>query len=98
MCDLLLLLLLLLLFSQANEDVTQVVHVVNDDNEKWQWLMERLKSFVAEGSVLIFGSTKQSCEELSDKLVKAGFHGTLSFTFQKTTASFNHNLKLFAYI
>jgi superfamily II DNA/RNA helicase len=77
---------------------------VNDDNEKWQWLMERLKSFVAEGSVLIFGSTKQSCEELSDKLVKAGFHGTyihthththslsLSLSKNNNIVFYNHNL------
>jgi superfamily II DNA/RNA helicase len=61
--------------GDANENVTQLVFVLEDNNEKWPWLMQSLGSMVSEGSVLIFTSTKASAEELSSRLKGKGFHG-----------------------
>lgn len=65
-----------MLLLQANEDITQVVEVVENDDVKWRWLAQRIQNFVNEGSVLIFGSTKASTEEITAKLNAAGYKGT----------------------
>ena len=52
----------------ANADVTQIAAVLNDNNEKWAWLAPKLKDFTVSGSVIIFVSTKQGCEQLSTAL------------------------------
>eukprot|EP00029_Vermamoeba_vermiformis_P011155 TRINITY_DN6063_c0_g1_i1.p1 TRINITY_DN6063_c0_g1~~TRINITY_DN6063_c0_g1_i1.p1 ORF type:complete len:733 (-),score=208.78 TRINITY_DN6063_c0_g1_i1:12-2210(-) len=54
--------------GMANEDVTQIVEVMDTDEQKWPWLVERLYDFMKEGSVLVFVSTKTSAEELQVRL------------------------------
>ena len=54
------------------ENVTQNVKVVSLGGHKWQWLVKSLVQFMSEGSVLIFVTKKQNCEELAHNLkVKA---------------------------
>jgi len=48
--------------------VTQIVDVMDTDEQKWPWLVERLYDFMKEGSVLVFVSTKNSAEELQVRL------------------------------
>ena len=54
--------------GDANEDVTQVVEVLQNERLKWRWLSERLEHFVAQGTVLLFVSTKAAAEELATSL------------------------------
>jgi len=53
--------------------VNQRVQVVQDDSEKWGWLVSHLPEFQKLGSVLIFVSTKNASEELSTNLNRSGF-------------------------
>ena len=54
------------------ENVTQNVKVVSLGGHKWQWLVKSLVQFMSEGSVLVFVTKKQNCEELAHNLkVKA---------------------------
>lgn len=54
------------------ENVTQHIQVVELGGQKWQWLIKNLVQFMSEGSVLIFVTKKQNCEELAHNLkVKA---------------------------
>ena len=56
----------------ASENVTQNVMVVPLGGYKWQWLTKSLVQFMSEGSVLVFVTKKQNCEELAHNLkVKA---------------------------
>jgi len=56
----------------ASENVTQNVMVVPLGGQKWQWLTKNLVQFMSEGSVLVFVTKKQNCEELAHNLkVKA---------------------------
>ena len=48
--------------------MTQIVDVMDTDEQKWPWLVERLYDFMKEGSVLVFVSTKNSAEELQVRL------------------------------
>ena len=58
--------------GSASELVTQVVKVVPLGGYKWQWLVKNLVQFMSEGSVIIFVTKKQNCEELAHNLkVKA---------------------------
>ena len=54
--------------GDANEDVTQVVEVLPNDERKWEWLSGRLAHFIAQGNVLVFVSMKAAAEELAAKL------------------------------
>ena len=50
---------------------------------KWQWLVSRLVEFMSEGSVLIFVTKKQNCDELAQNLKVKEFdvrciHGDLA--------------------
>ena len=39
---------------------------------KWQWLVKNLVQFMSEGTIIIFVTKKQNCEELAHNLkVKA---------------------------
>ena len=52
--------------------VTQNVMVVGLGGQKWGWLVKNLVNFMSQGSVLVFVTKKQNCEELSHNLkVKA---------------------------
>ena len=54
------------------DTVTQNVMVVSLGGHKWQWLIKNLVKFMSEGSVLVFVTKKQNCEELAHNLkVKA---------------------------
>jgi ATP-dependent RNA helicase DDX42 len=35
---------------------------------KWQWLVKHLVQFMSQGSVLVFVTRKQNCEELANNL------------------------------
>ncbi|CAM9838703.1 unnamed protein product, partial [Sphacelaria rigidula] len=52
----------------ANEDIHQVVHVLQSDVMKWKWFADNIASFVANGKVLVFVSSKQGCEDLCKSL------------------------------
>jgi len=52
----------------ASENVTQIVKVVPLGGHKWQWLTKNLVQFMSRGSVLVFVTKKQNCEELSHNL------------------------------
>jgi ATP-dependent RNA helicase DDX42 len=58
--------------GSASELVTQIVKVVPLGGYKWQWLVKNLVQFMSEGSIIIFVTKKQNCEELAHNLkVKA---------------------------
>ncbi|KAA8549074.1 hypothetical protein F0562_000758 [Nyssa sinensis] len=44
--------------GMANEDITQVVHVIPSDTEKMLWLLEKLPGLIDNGDVLVFASKK----------------------------------------
>eukprot|EP01117_Protostelium_nocturnum_P009480 TRINITY_DN3379_c0_g1_i2.p1 TRINITY_DN3379_c0_g1~~TRINITY_DN3379_c0_g1_i2.p1 ORF type:complete len:756 (-),score=288.94 TRINITY_DN3379_c0_g1_i2:26-2293(-) len=62
--------------GHANQDVTQIIEVFDDPQRKWSWMMSTMASMVSQGSVIVFGSTKQSTEEISSRLNTAGFHSS----------------------
>lgn len=62
--------------GEANEDVTQVVHVLKEESEKWPWMVQNLPFFAKNGSVIVFVSTKNAVELLSQNLSKFGFPGS----------------------
>ncbi|KAG2182509.1 hypothetical protein INT43_007440 [Umbelopsis isabellina] len=72
--------------GQANEDITQVITVLENESLKWNWLLERLAGFctannfdtmwwkiISAGSVIIFVSRKGAVDELATNLQQAGF-------------------------
>ena len=52
----------------ANQDVTQVVEICADDEEKWSWLSRRIEDFVLDGAVLIFAGSKMAVEDLTSRI------------------------------
>ena len=52
----------------ASEDVTQIVKVLPLGGHKWNWVINNLVEFMSEGSVLIFVTKKQNCEEFGHNL------------------------------
>eukprot|EP01130_Rhizamoeba_saxonica_P015693 TRINITY_DN7090_c0_g2_i2.p1 TRINITY_DN7090_c0_g2~~TRINITY_DN7090_c0_g2_i2.p1 ORF type:complete len:576 (-),score=128.39 TRINITY_DN7090_c0_g2_i2:36-1763(-) len=67
----------------ANSDITQIVHIMNDESEKWPWIMNNIANFLEQGSLLIFVTQKYLAEQLSDRLlsnnVNAAFiHGDIA--------------------
>ena len=40
-------------FGQSNPDIRQIVHVFQNENEKWFWLSKNTDDFIAEGKVLV---------------------------------------------
>ena len=68
--------------GEASEDVIQSVKVLGLGGYKWQWLLAHLVEFTSVGSVLIFVTKKQNCEELAKNLQLKDFklrclHGDL---------------------
>ncbi|XVF72756.1 hypothetical protein PTKIN_Ptkin12aG0145900 [Pterospermum kingtungense] len=59
--------------GMANEDITQLVHVVPSDSEKLPWLLEKLPGMIDEGDVLVFASKKASVDEIESQLSQKGF-------------------------
>ena len=54
--------------GEASEDVTQFVKVMSLGGMKWNWLTTKLVEFSSAGSVLVFVTKKQNCEELAHNL------------------------------
>lgn len=52
----------------ANQDVTQVVEVCVDDEQKWHWLSARIEDFCLDGAVLIFAGSKVAVESLTSRI------------------------------
>ncbi|XP_010267974.1 PREDICTED: DEAD-box ATP-dependent RNA helicase 24 [Nelumbo nucifera] len=59
--------------GMANEDITQIVHVIPSDAEKMPWLLEKLPGMIDEGDVLVFASKKATVDEIESQLVQRGF-------------------------
>ncbi|KAF8401320.1 hypothetical protein HHK36_012254 [Tetracentron sinense] len=59
--------------GMANEDITQVVHVIPSDAEKMPWLLEKLPGMIDDGDVLVFASKKAAVDEIETQLVQKGF-------------------------
>lgn len=57
----------------ANEDITQVVHVIPSDAEKMSWLIEKLPGLIDNGDVLVFASKKAAVDEIQSQLDQRGF-------------------------
>jgi len=57
----------------ASEDVTQIVKVMPLGGFKWNWVIGNLVQFMSEGSVLIFVTKKQNCEEFGHNLALKEF-------------------------
>lgn len=58
--------------GKANEDITQIVHVIPSDEEKMPWLLNKLPEMVDEGDVLVFASTKAKVDEIEPQLIQNG--------------------------
>ena len=54
--------------GEASEDVTQIVKVLGLGGYKWNWITSHIVEFTSQGSVLIFVTKKQNCEELAANL------------------------------
>ncbi|XP_022948804.1 DEAD-box ATP-dependent RNA helicase 24 isoform X1 [Cucurbita moschata] len=59
--------------GMANEDITQVVHVLPSDLEKLPWLLEKLPEMIDDGDVLVFASKKATVDEIESQLLQKGF-------------------------
>lgn len=59
--------------GKANEDITQIVHVIPSDAEKMHWLLNKLPQMVDDGDVLVFASTKSKVDEIEPQLIQDGF-------------------------
>lgn len=59
--------------GMANEDITQVVHVIPSDAEKLPCLLEKLPGMIDEGDVLVFASKKATVDEIESQLAQRGF-------------------------
>uniref|UniRef100_A0A7N0VHD9 RNA helicase n=1 Tax=Kalanchoe fedtschenkoi TaxID=63787 RepID=A0A7N0VHD9_KALFE len=59
--------------GMANEDITQIAHVIPSDGDKLPWLLDKLPSLVDEGDVLVFASKKATVDELESQLAQKGF-------------------------
>ncbi|VDL97422.1 unnamed protein product [Schistocephalus solidus] len=81
---------------QANEDITQIVHVFDKWDDKWLWLTANLVKFTSEGSVLVFVTRKAHAEEVAQKLRTRDFkvlliHGDMHQSERNTVIhSFKH--------
>lgn len=59
--------------GRANEDITQLVHVIPSDSEKMPRLLEKLPSLIDDGDVLVFALKKVTVDEIESQLVQKGF-------------------------
>ncbi|KAK9280892.1 hypothetical protein L1049_003783 [Liquidambar formosana] len=59
--------------GMANEDITQVVHVIPSDAEKLPWLLEKLPGMIDDGDVLVFASKKAAVDEIESQVAQKGF-------------------------
>uniref|UniRef100_A0A0X3P7G9 RNA helicase n=2 Tax=Schistocephalus solidus TaxID=70667 RepID=A0A0X3P7G9_SCHSO len=82
--------------GEANEDITQIVHVFDKWDDKWLWLTANLVKFTSEGSVLVFVTRKAHAEEVAQKLRTRDFkvlliHGDMHQSERNTVIhSFKH--------
>lgn len=68
--------------GEANEDVTQHVHVFKRREDKWPWLSQNLVQFTSIGALLIFVTRKDNSEELANKLKHIDMKGITVHIFQ----------------
>ncbi|XP_064401844.1 ATP-dependent RNA helicase DDX42-like [Halichondria panicea] len=78
--------------GEANTDITQIVEVVKDEQEKWRWLLRRLVELTSAGSVLVFVTRKANSEQVATSLKTEGFsvgllHGDMAQGDRDTTIS-----------
>ncbi|KAJ1969749.1 hypothetical protein H4R35_006058 [Dimargaris xerosporica] len=59
--------------GEANTDVTQRFHVLNNETAKWDWLEAHVASLCAQGSVLIFISRVGQADILAENLSILGW-------------------------
>ncbi|CAM8925040.1 unnamed protein product [Rhodiola kirilowii] len=59
--------------GMANEDITQIVHVIPSDGDKLPWLLEKLPSMIDDGDVLVFASKKATVDDVETQLAQKGF-------------------------
>ncbi|XP_057966710.1 DEAD-box ATP-dependent RNA helicase 24 isoform X2 [Malania oleifera] len=59
--------------GMANEDITQVVHVIASDAEKLPLLLDKLPGMIDNGDVLVFASKKAIVDEVESQLAQRGF-------------------------
>lgn len=59
--------------GEANQDVTQTIHVIRPGQSKWSWLTERMANFTDAGSLLVFVTKKANCQMLAENLQKNGY-------------------------
>ncbi|CAF4371280.1 unnamed protein product [Rotaria sp. Silwood2] len=59
--------------GEANQDILQLVHMVQNGPSKWTWLLSKLVEFTVLGKVLIFVTRKDNCAELAKNLKESGF-------------------------
>ena len=60
---------------QVNADVRQIIEVMANVAAKMHWLGLHLSSFLGQGPVLLFSSTKTQCEEVAVHLQRLGYAG-----------------------
>ena len=57
--------------GEANEDVSQFVKILPNQDEKWGWLLRNIVSCTSSGSVLIFVTKKADSEDVASRLKNA---------------------------
>ncbi|GAU96447.1 hypothetical protein RvY_07892 [Ramazzottius varieornatus] len=57
--------------GEANEDVSQFVKILPNQDEKWKWLLRNIVSVTSTGSVLIFVTKKADSEDVASRLKNA---------------------------
>jgi superfamily II DNA/RNA helicase len=58
--------------GESNSDVTQVIEVLHDEQQKLNWTLQHLPQFISKGNVIIFAGTKNACTELAESLMRNG--------------------------
>ena len=58
-----------------------MVEVLENDSQKWGWLVERLNAFMATGSVLIFVATKKGESQIKFILYTPNFTDSYWYRF-----------------
>jgi ATP-dependent RNA helicase DDX42 len=54
--------------TDPRHQLSYLLQVLPLGGAKWQWLVKHLVQFMSQGSVLVFVTRKQNCEELANNL------------------------------